>query len=203
MTKAVISSSGVPVGQGGGVELGHAQPLAQVVRPPERLLEEDLLVEHHGDQQGQRVGVDQLVDGDVTGDEQGALHAPEPTSTADGGGVGAMRGDRVASRLAGDQRWVLVSTQADGDIPMKEQTQMGIGAGIFLIAVGAILTFALKDNDIAGIDLPVVGVILMLCGVAGIILDLVIFAPRRRGGVRDAAVDPAYGSRTVVERERY
>lgn len=80
---------------------------------------------------------------------------------------------------------------------------MGIGAGIFLIAVGAILTFALNDQDIAGVNLAVVGVILMLAGVAGIILDLIIFAPRRRG-VRDTAVaDPAYGSRTVVERERY
>ncbi len=76
---------------------------------------------------------------------------------------------------------------------------MGIGAGIFLIAVGAILTFALSDQDIAGINLAVVGVILMLAGVAGVILDLVIFAPRRRGGstVADS------GSRTVVERERY
>ena len=80
---------------------------------------------------------------------------------------------------------------------------MGIGAGIFLIAVGAILTFALQDNDIAGIDLPVVGVILMLCGLAGIILDFVLFAPRRRSA-RDTVVDPAYGnSRTVVERDRY
>jgi len=79
---------------------------------------------------------------------------------------------------------------------------MGIGAGIFLIAVGAILTFALNSEEVAGINLAVVGVILMLAGVAGVILDLVIFAPRRRG-VRDTAVDPAYGSRTVVERERY
>lgn len=79
---------------------------------------------------------------------------------------------------------------------------MGIGAGIFLIAVGAILTFALNDQDIAGINLAVVGVILMLAGVAGVILDLVIFAPRRRG-VRDTVAEPGYGSRTVVERERY
>ncbi len=80
---------------------------------------------------------------------------------------------------------------------------MGIGAGIFLIAVGAILTFALSSEEVAGINLAVVGVILMLAGVAGVILDLVIFAPRRRGG-RDIAVDdPGYGSRTVVERERY
>ncbi len=78
---------------------------------------------------------------------------------------------------------------------------MGIGAGVFLIAVGAILTFAL-DLTVSGLDLKVVGVILMLAGLVGIAVDLVIFAPRRRG-VRDTSVDPAYGSRTVVERERY
>ena len=77
---------------------------------------------------------------------------------------------------------------------------MGVRAGVFLIAVGAILTFAL-DVSVSGIDLKVVGVILMLAGLVGIALDLIIFAPRRRG--RDTAVDPAYGSRTVVERERY
>ena len=81
---------------------------------------------------------------------------------------------------------------------------MGIGAGVFLIAVGAILTFAL-DVQVSGIDLDVVGIILMLAGLIGIAVDLAIFAPRRRG-YRDAAVvDPAYGTstRTVVERERY
>lgn len=81
---------------------------------------------------------------------------------------------------------------------------MGIGAGIFLIAVGAIITFALNGEQLGPIDLPVVGVILMLAGIAGVILDLVIFAPRRRGVVRDTTVaEPGYGSRTVVERERY
>jgi len=80
---------------------------------------------------------------------------------------------------------------------------MGIGAGVFLIAVGAILTFAVDAKPIGGIDLAVVGIILMLAGVVGIALDLAIFAPRRRG-YRDAAVvEPAYGSRTVVERERF
>ena len=80
---------------------------------------------------------------------------------------------------------------------------MGIGAGVFLIAVGAILTFAL-DVEVSGINLDVVGIMLMLAGLIGIAVSLTIFAPRRRG-VRDAAVaDPAYGtSRTVVERERY
>jgi len=80
---------------------------------------------------------------------------------------------------------------------------MGIGAGVFLIAVGAILTFAV-DYSVSGIDINVVGVILMIAGVIGIALDLAVFAPRRRVGYRDAAVvEPAYGSRTVVERERF
>ncbi|MGE5830725.1 MAG: DUF6458 family protein [Micromonosporaceae bacterium] len=45
---------------------------------------------------------------------------------------------------------------------------MGIGVGIFLIVVGAIMTFAL-DVSVAGLDLDVVGWILMLAGVAGLI----------------------------------
>jgi hypothetical protein len=56
---------------------------------------------------------------------------------------------------------------------------MGIGAGIFLIAVGAILTFAV-DVTISGLDIAVVGVILMIAGAAGIILELAVFGPRRR-----------------------
>ncbi len=72
---------------------------------------------------------------------------------------------------------------------------MGIGVSVFLIAVGAILTFAL-DVTVSGIDLDLVGVILMIAGALGVILDLVIFAPRRRG-----VVDTGYTSnRTVVDR---
>jgi hypothetical protein len=81
---------------------------------------------------------------------------------------------------------------------------MGIGAGVFLIAVGAILTFAL-EVEVSGIDLDVVGIILMLAGLIGIAVDLAIFAPRRRTYGAAPVADPAYGttSRTVVERERY
>ncbi len=73
---------------------------------------------------------------------------------------------------------------------------MGIGVSVFLLAVGAILTFAL-DAEVSGIDLGLIGIILMVCGVIGIIADLVIFAPRRRG-----VADAGYGTttRTVVER---
>jgi Domain of unknown function (DUF6458) len=56
---------------------------------------------------------------------------------------------------------------------------MGIGASIFLIAVGAILAFAL-EYDISGVDISVVGWILMVVGGLGLIVTLVIWAPRRR-----------------------
>ena len=57
---------------------------------------------------------------------------------------------------------------------------MGIGAGIVLAAIGAILYFAV-DATVSGVDIRVVGVILMVAGVVGVLLDLVVLAPRRRG----------------------
>jgi uncharacterized iron-regulated membrane protein len=71
---------------------------------------------------------------------------------------------------------------------------MTIGVSIFLIAVGAILTFA-TDVSVSGLDLDVVGVILMVAGILGLMLTLVIWAPRRRA----ARVVPAA---EVVEERR-
>lgn len=56
---------------------------------------------------------------------------------------------------------------------------MGIGVGLFFIAVGAVLTFAVNAT-LNGVDINTVGVILMIVGALGLFLDLVIFAPRRR-----------------------
>ncbi|HTW20257.1 MAG TPA: DUF6458 family protein [Mycobacteriales bacterium] len=56
---------------------------------------------------------------------------------------------------------------------------MGIGVGLFFIALGAVLTFALHAT-VNGVNLQMVGVILMAVGAVGIVLDLVMFAPRRR-----------------------
>lgn len=56
---------------------------------------------------------------------------------------------------------------------------MGIGVSIFLIALGLILAFAVNDVEILGLDVNVVGFILAACGVLGLIITLVIFAPRR------------------------
>jgi hypothetical protein len=56
---------------------------------------------------------------------------------------------------------------------------MGIGVSIFLIAVGAILTFA-TNFELSGLDVDVIGVILMIAGALGLIWTLLIWGPRRR-----------------------
>jgi Na+/proline symporter len=58
---------------------------------------------------------------------------------------------------------------------------MGIGIGIFLIAVGAILTFAVHAT-VVGLDLKVIGWILMLSGVAGLIFFIYFWNRRRPTG---------------------
>ena len=51
---------------------------------------------------------------------------------------------------------------------------MRIPAGITLIVLGAILTFALKGGHIGSLDLHAVGVILMLAGIVGMLLPRLI-----------------------------
>lgn len=53
---------------------------------------------------------------------------------------------------------------------------MGLGAGIFLFAVGAILAFAINVNTGGAIDLHVVGWILMLVGILGTLLSFVFWS---------------------------
>jgi len=56
---------------------------------------------------------------------------------------------------------------------------MRIGFSIFLLAVGAILAFAVSAT-VAGLDIHVVGWVLMAAGALGLVLTLVAFAPRHR-----------------------
>ncbi|SCL31549.1 hypothetical protein GA0070616_4285 [Micromonospora nigra] len=55
---------------------------------------------------------------------------------------------------------------------------MGIGTSIFLIALGAILTFAVEAS-IGGVNIDVVGWILMAAGVLGLILTALLWGRRR------------------------
>jgi len=81
---------------------------------------------------------------------------------------------------------------------------MGIGVSIFLIAVGAILAFAV-DAEVSGLDIAVVGFILIGAGVIGLLLTMFLWGPRRRSSVEQRAVydDGAPGGRVVEERRRY
>ena len=73
---------------------------------------------------------------------------------------------------------------------------MGLGTSLFLIAVGAILKFAVTAS-VSGISLATVGTILIVVGIVGLLISLFMLASwRDRGGVvaRDRVVerDPIY-----------
>ena len=57
---------------------------------------------------------------------------------------------------------------------------MGIGTSIFLIAIGAILYFAV-NADISGLEISTVGLILMVVGVIGLAISLFLLSGSRRG----------------------
>lgn len=73
---------------------------------------------------------------------------------------------------------------------------MGIGVGLLLVAVGAVLTFAVNVTT-TGFNVNTIGIILMIVGALGVVLDLVIFTPRRRRVA--TSYSPAGASRTVVD----
>ena len=52
---------------------------------------------------------------------------------------------------------------------------MGIGASLFLLAVGAILTFAVHVHNTSGFDLNTIGVILMIVGALGLIVSMIFW----------------------------
>lgn len=74
---------------------------------------------------------------------------------------------------------------------------MGIGVSVFLLAVGAILAFAV-DFEVSGLDINTIGVILMIVGALGLLISALFlssFSPYggRRGPDRE----------TIVREERF
>ena len=61
---------------------------------------------------------------------------------------------------------------------------MGIGFSIFRLAAGAVLAFAV-DATVAGIDLSLIGWILIAAGALGLVLTMVLLTPRRRRTVTE------------------
>jgi hypothetical protein len=66
---------------------------------------------------------------------------------------------------------------------------MTFGTSIFLLAIGAILRYAVTDR-VANINLATVGLILIIAGALGILLSLLVAPPwaRRTEVVEDPAV---------------
>ncbi len=67
---------------------------------------------------------------------------------------------------------------------------MGIGTSIFLIALGAVLKFAVTAS-VSGISLATVGTILIVLGVIGLLISMVFLMQARRDTVvtRDRVVE--------------
>jgi hypothetical protein len=94
---------------------------------------------------------------------------------------------------------------------------MRIGASLVLIALGAILRFAITPQHSHGVNWGTIGVILIIVGVVGAVLTGVFLTARRRtdvtyrgsavppqagfpaGYVAAPPVDPHYSSATYVE----
>jgi hypothetical protein len=90
---------------------------------------------------------------------------------------------------------------------------MGIPVSLILIAVGAILAFAVHQDPNPSVDVDVVGWILMLVGLAGLLISLFLWERLgpgawgwHRGGYPAPGTPPGGGAypsrrRTVVEEE--
>jgi hypothetical protein len=65
---------------------------------------------------------------------------------------------------------------------------MGIGVSLFLLAVGAILNFAIHVNNPSGVDLNTIGTILMIVGAIGVVVSMIFWSSLGWGTRRDTVV---------------
>ena len=92
--------------------------------------------------------------------------------------------------------------------PNGHRADVGIPVSLILIAVGAILAFAVNQNPGASVDVDVVGGILMIVGIVGLLLSLLLWERlgpgylgwHREPGPYGPGPGAGYGRRrTVVE----
>jgi Domain of unknown function (DUF6458) len=76
---------------------------------------------------------------------------------------------------------------------------MGISLSIVLIAVGAILAWAV-NAEVSGIDVQVAGIILLVVGVIGLVTSMIFWSSWGGFGNREAAAGGQ--NTTIVERDR-
>lgn len=68
---------------------------------------------------------------------------------------------------------------------------MGIGVGLALIAVGAVLAFAV-EFELAGIDLQTIGWILIAVGLVGLAFTFLFVRPRRARRLTEMVDEPVH-----------
>jgi hypothetical protein len=78
---------------------------------------------------------------------------------------------------------------------------MGIGGSIFLLALGAILAFAVNAH-ISGIDINIVGWVLMAAGLVGLVITIWYWSSRRRTMVSSTQRPVMRGDGTYVNEYR-
>lgn len=76
---------------------------------------------------------------------------------------------------------------------------MGISLSIFLIAIGAVLAWAV-NAEVSGFDIQVAGIILLVVGVIGFFASLIFWSSWGGFGNRDAAAGGQ--NTTIVDRDR-
>jgi hypothetical protein len=78
---------------------------------------------------------------------------------------------------------------------------LSLGASLFLLALGAILTFAV-EAEVAGLDISTVGVILMVVGAIGLVFSVVWMSRSRAAGTRTVVREEEPRDRVVREERR-
>ena len=66
---------------------------------------------------------------------------------------------------------------------------MGIGVSVILLAVGAILAFAIEVESSGGVNVNTVGIILMVAGGIGILAFMTVFGSMGGRGRTDVVVE--------------
>jgi len=73
---------------------------------------------------------------------------------------------------------------------------MRIGTSIVIMAIGAVLAFAVEVDRAEGFNINTAGIILMIAGAIGLFASLVIFSPQRQ---RRTVVDSPDGRRVYED----
>jgi sulfite exporter TauE/SafE len=111
---------------------------------------------------------------------------------------------RAADEGNGWRHWLRVHRSYATSLTkgLTKEGGMGLGTSIFLIAVGAILDFAVTVST-PGFNIHTMGLILMVVGVIGLVMSMIFWGSwsgfHRRAVYSDGAVPPRRRRRVIDE----